>query len=116
MFETIEGAADCKIRSVIRFWNARNVLPSKIHHQICHMYGDNAMSDGMVRKWVRMFNEGRENVHDEARSGCPSLVNDDLVRKVNERVCDDRRLTISDLSLHFPQISKTLLYDTVSSG
>jgi len=65
---------------------------------------DNAMSDGIVRKWVRMFNEGWENVHDEARSGCPSLVNDDLVRKVNERVRDDRRFTISDLSLHFPQI------------
>ena len=48
------------------------------------MYGDNAMSDGMVRKLVRMFNERRENVHDEARSGRPSLVNDDLVRKVNE--------------------------------
>ena len=47
------------------------------------MYGDNAMSDGRVRKWVRMFNEGRENVHDEARSGRPSSVNDDLVRKVN---------------------------------
>jgi len=45
------------------------------------VYGDNAMSDGMVRKWVRMFNEGRENVHDEARSGRPSLVNDDVVRK-----------------------------------
>jgi len=73
------------------------------------------MSDGMVRKLVRMFNEGRENVHDEARSGRPSLVNDDLDRKVNERVRDDSRFTISDLSLHFPQISRTLLYDTVSS-
>ena len=72
------------------------------------MYGDNAMSDGVVRKWVRMFNEGRENVHDEARSGRPSLVNDDLVRKVNKRVRDDRCFTISDLSLHFPQISRTL--------
>jgi len=51
-----------------------------------------------------MFNEGRENVHDEARSGRPSLVNDDLVRKFNEQVRDDRRYTISDLSLHFPQI------------
>jgi len=80
------------------------------------VYGDNAMSDGMVRKWVRMFNEGRENVHDEARSGRPSLVNDDLVCKVNERVRDDRRFTISDLSLHFHQISRTLLYDIVSSG
>ena len=37
-----------------------------------------------------MFNEGRENVHDEARSERPSLVNDDLVRKVNVRVRDDR--------------------------
>jgi hypothetical protein len=79
------------------------------------VYGDNAMSDGMVRKWVRIFNEVRENLHDEARSGRPFLVNDDLVRKVNERVRDDRRFTISDLSLHFPQISRTLLYDIVSS-
>ena len=80
------------------------------------MFGDNAMSDGMVRKWVRMFNERRENAHDEARSGRPSLVNDDLVRKVTERVRDDRRFTIYDLSLHFSQISRTLFCDTVSGG
>jgi len=92
------------------------VLPSEIHHQICQVYGDNAMSDGMVRKLVRMFNEGRENVHDGARSRRPSLVNDDLGRKVNERVRDDRRFTIYDLYLHFPQILRTLLYDIVSSG
>ena len=66
------------------------MLPNEIHHQICQVYGDNAMSESMVRKWVRMFNEGRENVHDEARSGCPSLVNDDLVCKVNEIVREDR--------------------------
>jgi len=116
MFKTIEGAADCEIRSVISFLNARNVLPSEIHHQICQVYGDNAMSDGMIRKWVRMFNEGRQKVHDEARSRSPCLVNDDLVRKVKERVRNDRRFTISDLPLHFPQISKTLRYDIVSSG
>jgi len=92
------------------FLNARNVLPIEVNHQICQVYGDN----GMVRKWVRMFNEGRENVHDEARSGLPSLVNDDFVREVNERVRDDRRFTISDLSLHLPQISRTLFYDIVS--
>ena len=91
------------------------MLPSEIHHQICQVYGDNAMSDGVVRKWVRMFNEGQENVHDVARSGRPSLVNAGLVHKVNERVHDDRHFTISDLSLHFPLISRTLLYGTVSS-
>jgi len=73
------------------------------------VYGDNAMSDGMVRKWVRMFNEGPENVHDEARSGHPSLVNDDLVRKVNERVRDDRRFTISDVPALSPDFKDSTL-------
>jgi len=50
MFKTTEGATNCEIRSVIRFLNARNVLPSENHHQICQVYGDNAMSDGMVKK------------------------------------------------------------------
>ena len=92
------------------------MLPSEIRHQICQVYGDSLLSDGMVGKWIRMFNEERENVHDEARSGRQSLVNDDLVRNVNERVRVDRCFTISDLSLHFPQISRTLLYYIVSSG
>jgi len=110
MFKTIEGAVNCEIWPAVCFLNARNMLPSKIHHQICQVYGDNAMSDGMVRKWVRMFNEGRENVRDEARSGHPSWVTDAFVCKAKERVRDDRRFTISDLSLHFPEISRTLLY------
>ena len=38
------------------FLNAKNVLPSEINHQIFQVCGDNATSDGMVRKWVRMFN------------------------------------------------------------
>ena len=84
------------------------MLPSEIHQQICQVHCDNEMSDGVVRKWVQMFNEVRESVYDEGRSGRPSLVNDDFLRTVNERVRDDRRCTISDLSLHFPQISKTL--------
>jgi len=56
-----------------------------------------------------------KDVHEEARSGRPSLVNDDLVRKFNERVRCDRRFIISDLSFQFPQISRTLLYDIISS-
>jgi len=48
MFKTIEGPADFEIRSVIRFLNARNVLPIEIDHQICQVYGDNAVSDGVA--------------------------------------------------------------------
>jgi len=97
MFNTIEGAADCEVRSLNSFFEHWECATSEIHHQICQACGDNAMSDGIVRKWVRMFNEGRVIVHDEVRSGHPFLVNDDLVHKVNERVREDRRFTISDL-------------------
>ena len=72
------------------------------------MYGD-AISDGMVRirVWVRKFNEGRISVLDEQRTGRPSLINDDLVRAVDETICEDRRFTISSLSLNFPQLSRS---------
>ena len=104
MFKMIERPADCEIRSVIRCLNARNVKPADIHRQICEVCGKNAMSDGMVRKWVRKFNEGGDNVHDEPRSGRPFVVSDDLMRAVEAKVCEDRRFTISSLSLHFQQI------------
>jgi hypothetical protein len=59
--------------SVIHFLSARNVQPADIHHQICEVYGENAMSDGMVRKWVRKFNKGHDNVPDEPRSSWPAV-------------------------------------------
>ena len=59
------------------------------------------MSDSKVRKWVRAFKEGRENVHDEPRSGRPSVITEDLVNAVDEKVREDRRFTISTLALNF---------------
>ncbi|GBN38082.1 hypothetical protein AVEN_233196-1 [Araneus ventricosus] len=81
MFKTIADPADCEVRSVIRFLNAKKVKPVEIHRQLVEIYGENVMIDGMVRKWVRQFNDGRTNVHDEARIGRPSFVNDGLVAK-----------------------------------
>ena len=70
----IKRPADCEIRSVIRFLIARYMKPPDIDRQICEIYGENTMSDGMIRKWVRKFNEGRDDVHDEPRSGRPFVV------------------------------------------
>ena len=41
---------------------------------------------------------------DEQRTGRPSLINDDLVCAVDETIREDRRFTISLLSLNFPQL------------
>jgi transposase len=48
------------------------------------------MSSSLVRRWVRLFNEGRENVHDDPRSGRPSVVNEDLVRAIEEKIRENR--------------------------
>ena len=58
----IECPTDCEIQSVICFLNAKNVKLAGINHQIFEVYGENAMNDGMLRKLVRKFNEGRDNV------------------------------------------------------
>jgi methyl coenzyme M reductase gamma subunit len=80
----IENPASCELRSVIKFLNTKNVRPAEIYRQVCEVYGENVMSDGMVR-WCMMFSEGRTNVHDD-RSGRPSLVNADLLDQVNEKI------------------------------
>ncbi|GBN92931.1 hypothetical protein AVEN_242278-1 [Araneus ventricosus] len=113
MFKTIADPADCEVRSVIRFLDAKKVKPAEIHRQLVEIYGENVMTDGMVRKWVRQFNDGRTNVHDEARSGRPSVFNDGLVAKVNEKIRENRRFTIRMLFDEFPQISKIVLHEIV---
>jgi transposase len=113
MFKKIEKPAACEMRSVIRFLNARNMKPADIHRQLCEVYGEHAMSDAVVRSWVRHFN-GRENVHDDPRSGRPSVVNEDLVRAVEDKIQENRGFTISSRSLHSPQISRSLLHVIVS--
>jgi hypothetical protein len=47
--------------------------PADIHRQICELYGENAMSDRMVRKWISKFKDSRDNIHDEPQSGRPAV-------------------------------------------
>ncbi|GBM48453.1 hypothetical protein AVEN_98989-1 [Araneus ventricosus] len=115
MFKTIADPADCKVRSVIRFLNANNVKQVEMHRQLVEIYGENVVTDGMVRKWVRQFNDGNTNGHDQARSGRPSVVNGGLVAKVDEKIRENRRFTIRMLCDEFPQISKTVLHENVTN-
>lgn len=114
MAARIESPADCEVRSVIRFLSAKGLKAIDIHREICAVYGQNIMSDGMVRKWIRAFKDGRTNVHDEERSGRPSVISEDLVQKVDQTVRESRRFTITSLSDGFPQVSRSVLYEIVT--
>lgn len=69
------------------------------------------MTEDKVRKRVRMFKNGGENVHDEPHSGRLSVITDDLVSAVNHKLHEDRRFMITTLSMEFPQVSWSALYE-----
>jgi hypothetical protein len=78
------------------------------------VYGQNVMSEGTVRQWRRMFKDGWTNVHDEERSGRPTVVSDDLVQSVDQNICERQRFTISELLCEFQHISHTVLYAIIT--
>ena len=81
MFEMtapIQSPAKYEVRSVIRFLSAKGERPAELHKQIVTVYG-NVMNRQNVTKWCRESSEGRTDVHDEQRSGRPSLIADDLL-------------------------------------
>ncbi|UYV80959.1 hypothetical protein LAZ67_19002277 [Cordylochernes scorpioides] len=77
-----------------------------------------------VRKWCREFIEGRINVHDEQRSGRPSLP-ESTVARIDEMVRANRRITLEEIEdgqnedcSHFSVhkiVSETLGYRKVSA-
>lgn len=54
----ISEPVDYEVRSVIRLLNAMNVKPAETHRQLVEIFGDNVMTDGVVKKWVGQFNNG----------------------------------------------------------
>ncbi|KAJ4450865.1 hypothetical protein ANN_02297 [Periplaneta americana] len=88
----IPSPAACKVRSVIKLFDAQSIALIEIHHQLCQVYGPNIMK----------------------RSGRPSLINDDCVELVRQCIMENCRFTITELSSHFPQISRSLLHEIVT--
>jgi len=84
MDTTIAAPASCEVRAVIRFLHAEGQSAAKIYRRLCHLYGDNVMSDSSVREWCRKFRDGRTDVHDEGSQGRLSTLTDELVQKVDQ--------------------------------
>ncbi|GFY10141.1 histone-lysine N-methyltransferase SETMAR [Trichonephila clavipes] len=64
--------------------------------------------------WYCCSVDGRENVNDEPRFGRPSVITDDLVNAVDEKIRKGRLFTISTLALEFPNVGRTTLHKVVS--
>jgi len=92
MAAPIQSPAKCEVHSVIRLLKAKCERLAEIHKQIVAVYG-NVMNRQNVTKWCRECSEGRTDVHDEQKSGRPSLISDDLLQEIEGEIRANRRVT-----------------------
>jgi len=113
MTAPIQSPAKCEVHSVIRFLNAKCERSAEIHKQITAVYG-NVMNWQNVTKWCREFSEGRTDVHDEQRSGRPSLISGCLLQETEGEIRTNRRVAIRELHHIIPEVSKTTIHEAVT--
>ncbi|GFS96647.1 histone-lysine N-methyltransferase SETMAR [Trichonephila clavipes] len=63
---------------------------------------------------ISFFKDGRTNIREES-SGRPSVVSTNLTKEINEKIRFLQNFTSSKLSEHFPNISRTVFYETVKA-
>jgi len=110
----ISNPADFEVRGVIRFLLAENIRPSEIRGRLVAVYGEHVMNATSVRKWFTMFRNGRTDVHDDQRSGRPSVITDALKQKMNRIIRENRHFTISEVYEQCPQVSRRFVYEIVT--
>lgn len=60
------------------------------------------MSNLMVWRWVQIFfNEEYKNVHNDEQSGWLSSVNENMMHATEEKIMENRSVTMTLLSLYF---------------
>jgi len=99
MAAPIQSPAKCEVR--------------EIHKKIVAVYV-NVINRQNVTKWCREFSEGRTDVHDEQRSGRPSLISDDLLREIEGEIRTNQSMTVRELHHIIPKVSKTIIHEAVT--
>ena len=75
---------------VIRFLTAEGVGGTDIHHRMSQVYGEHCMSLARLKAWHKRFREGRVSLADDAQSGTPYRITDDIIQLVDGLVTLDR--------------------------
>jgi len=110
----IATPASCEVHTAIRFLHAEGQSAAEIHRRLCHVYGDNIMSDSCVREWCRKLRDGHPDVRDKGGQRRHSIVTDKLIQKVDQCMHGKHHFMISELYEEFPQTSRITLYRIVT--
>jgi len=86
-------------RSIIWFLWKKKTKAADIHRELVQVCGDAAPCDRTVRKWVALFDQGKNSVEDDARSGRPATaVNPETVMAIENLIGEDPHVTLRELS------------------
>lgn len=84
-------------RVCLKFCVKNGIKCSEAFKMLKKAFGNNTMSQPRVYEWYKRFQEGREDIEDDARSGRPSSsTNDENVKKIKAIVLANRRITIRE--------------------
>ncbi len=84
-----------------------------LHADVDAPYSKNAFSRAHVQKWHIRFDEARMNIHDEERSGQPSIISKEFIDAVKEIIKNGRYVMITDLCKAFMEVSRGTLHAVV---
>ena len=87
-----------KQRSAIKFCVRNGFSKSKTIDMLLNAYGEKAMKKAAVYMWYKRFEEGKENIKGDQRSGRPSVVTSSHVAAVKQVLDNDRRITIRNIA------------------
>ena len=73
-----------EFRAVIHFLYLRNESNKDIHQKINETYGENSIGLSTVKKWTKLFRQGKADLVDEIRPGRPRKK--DLIVKISDLI------------------------------
>ncbi|EGI61189.1 FLJ37770-like protein [Acromyrmex echinatior] len=84
-------------RIVVKFHVKLGKTATETYNLLKEMYGHECLSRARVFEWFKRFQDGREDVEDDSRPGCPSTSKtDDNIETIDNLVRSDRRLSIGE--------------------
>jgi len=82
----------------IKFCVKNGIKCSEAFKMLMKAFVDDSMSQSRVYEWYKCFQEGRDDIEDDGRSGClDTSINDEIVEKVKQIVFANKRITIYHL-------------------
>ena len=85
-------------RAAIKFCVKNGFSRIQVIEYMTNAYGDTAPKKTAIYKWYKRFEEGRESLTDDERSGRPGTLTSSDVTVIQELLNKDRRITLRELA------------------